>query len=787
MATTRPRSRRGKTTPTDAAPFAGVSDIIPGEVLLTLAPGAADAMTASVPTIPARFAVGVAALGVDDLDSVLSDLGAHDIARIGLAPVAHGDQFLATLDTTGADDVLARTFRVRIAPDADVEAAVDKLAGVGSVEVAEPNRYRFTSVVPNDPRYAEEWGLPKINAPQAWDSTTGSASVVVAVVDTGADLSHPDLVGNLVPGYDMVDLGTNPTPPAGWRFEGDFSGRDGVPADEVGHGTHVAGTIAAVSNNALGVAGVAWQCKIMPVKALTRLVRIADGAVSGTGSSADVAAAIRYAADNGASAINLSLGSSSSTTVEANAVAYAVGKGVVVVAAMGNDGSGNPSYPAAYPDVVSVGAIDSAEKKASFSQTGSHIDVVAPGVGILSTVPGGTYGTKSGTSMATPHVAGVAALIRSVKPTATVAEVTDILRTTAKPLRDVATDPIPNDRYGWGLVDAAAAVAKAAPPVIVKTAICPVTQPIFCHRTISWPLCGPIKTIRLDCLKTVAQVNCNILTLSACPPISQRCPTTITTPITTIRTIGTIRTRYQGQGYGADALGAYDPYGYFGAQQADAAAASGVGAGDGGDDAEAAYLAGYNDGYAAAWAELQAAGEQAGQQAATEGVQPDAADASAPTDADAGGGSWAMATPPIVTCPPLSLVPPCPPQTVYQPGCWPPPSVPLSACGVSVRPSGCLPQSVFVPCPPVTVKRDCFPTINTVCCVASPYCGTTLPPTTTRITTATTTVTTGTTVTTTRTPTLGTTVQTPGTSVIFPGLGWAADVTDPYGQSPFGG
>lgn len=557
--------------------------IVPGEVLVTLAPDAAAYMTASVPVHPSGPVDGLATeLGVSDLDGVLADLGAHDITRLAVPGSAGG--FASVLDVDALDEApLGRTFRVRIAADADVDDAVAKLAKVDSVEVAEPNRYRVTQVIPNDARYGEQWGLPKINAPTAWERTKGDASVVVAVVDTGVDRNHPELAGLLVPGYDMVDLGPNPTPPYGWRFEGDFSGRDSDPVDEVNHGTHVAGTIAAATDNRVGVAGVTWKCRIQPVKALTRMVNIKTGEVRGVGTSVDIAAAIQWAADHGAKVINLSLGSSSPTEVERNAVAYAISRDVVVVAAMGNNGSSRPSYPAAFDGVISVGAIDSTDRKATFSQTGPHIDVVAPGVAILSTVPGGGYGNMSGTSMASPHVAGVAALIRSVKPEASVAEVTDIIRSTARALRTKPTDPVPNNDYGWGLVDAAAAVAKAKPLVIPRTILCqprtvlsgcgipktilaatcepPKTLPPKCPiRTTKLVECGPPTALPPQCPAPIVlncpppTIRCPKTTSGWCFPPTARCPETANCPPTTL--VGkpvTVTAR----------AGAYDPYGYF--------------------------------------------------------------------------------------------------------------------------------------------------------------------------------------------------------------------------------
>jgi subtilisin family serine protease len=584
---TRQRGTAASASPEWEPVLRGTAGIIPGEVLLTLQPDAADAMTSSVPLHPAGVFGAAENLGVDDLDAVLAELGAHDITRlapspIGIAGASAAEADLGLLD--GPRHILSRTFRVRIDPAADVEDAVARLTGVDSVELAEPNRWRETMITPNDPQFGSQWGLTKINAPAAWDISTGSGSVVVGVIDSGCDLDHPELAPLLVNGHDMVDLGTNPTPPPGWRFEGDFSGRDAIPDDEVGHGTHVAGTIAALSDNGAQVAGVGWQTKIMPIKALTRMVRISDGRVSGVGSSADVAAAVRWAADNGAHVINMSLGADASTTVESSAVAYAIGKGVVVVAAMGNDGTANPSYPAAYPGVVAVGAVDSADKKASFSQTGAHISLVAPGVGILSTYLAGGTTTMSGTSMATPHVAGVAALIKAVKPSATGAEIADILRDTARPLRDAAADPVPNSSYGHGCLDAQAALTRARGPVIKPTITVRLRTPIIAcpPRTLVINQCPPPPS--------VFQQLCPPVTITRPPVTITRPPITVACPPTTFpTTIRTVPTQPVNRG----AAAGYDPYGVLGETSA-----------SGDDAAGATYQAGYQAGYAAAVAEL---------------------------------------------------------------------------------------------------------------------------------------------------------------------------------------
>ena len=647
----------------------GPAGIIPGEVLLTLSPDAAASMTSSVPVHPAGAFNVAADLGVDDLDAVLADLGAHDITRLAPSPVG----IAGLVADAGADlgllaepdHLLSRSFRVRIDPSADVEEAVARLADVASVEVAEPNRWRETMITPNDPQFGSQWGLTKINAPAAWDISTGSPSVVVGIIDSGCDLDHPELAPLLVNGFDMVDLGTNPTPPAGFRFEGDFSGRDAIPEDEVGHGTHVAGTIAALSNNGVQVAGVGWQTKIMPVKALTRMVRISDGQVRGVGSSADVAAAIRWAADHGAHVINMSLGADAPTTVESDAVAYAIGKGVVVVAAMGNNGTSNPSYPAAYPGVVAVGAIDSADKRASFSQTGAHISLAAPGVGILSTYLAGGTTTMSGTSMATPHVAGVAALIKAVKPSATGAEIADILRSTARPLRDNPGDPVPSDAYGHGCLDAHAALVKARGPVIVNTTITiKLRTPIIA--------CPPKTVLIKDCLITVHQPICppRTIKITECGPktiFPPQCPVTLppTTTITVTPTtpIQTVPTRPIGR---AVADVGYDPYGVLGQAAT---------------DADPGYEAGYAAGYATAMAEVEAA------VAAAEAGGDHATGDGGAENVDAGVGDVFKPFPfprsVLVACWPIRTIQPwqCPPRTI-QPWLCPPRTIGTPFCPV---------------------------------------------------------------------------------------------------------
>lgn len=292
--------------------------------------------------------------------------------------------------------------------------------------------------LPNDTFYSEyQWNLPDVDTIKGWQLSKGSKQAVVAVVDTGADLTHPDLQKHLVSGHNFID-------------------ESRPPADDVGHGTHVSGIISAIVDNDMGVAGMTWYNPIMPVKVLDH---------TGAGSTYSVAEGIIWAADHGAKVINLSLGNYAQAHFLHDAIKYAFKKDVVIIAASGNDNTSKKGYPAAYPEVFAVGATNLDKKRAVFSNYGNYIDVVAPGVNIASTYYHHQYAALSGTSMASPHVTALAALIRSVNPGLSNTEVMDIMRKTAQDLGAPGKDKY----YGYGQIDVAAALKAADPHQDHKT------------------------------------------------------------------------------------------------------------------------------------------------------------------------------------------------------------------------------------------------------------------------------------------------------------------------------
>lgn len=343
---------------------------------------------------------------------------------------AHRAAALASAAASGPTPV-ENTSYVSVTVSAGVPYALGRLRAHSAVATAAPVYERTASAVPRDPAFSRRQSGPAklLRLPTAWDIRKTS-SVVIAVVDTGVDLKHPDLRGRLVQGRDFVD-------------------GDAKPQDENGHGTQVAGVIGAVPNNKRGVAGVVWNARIMPVRVLD-----ADG----NGFDDTIARGIVWAANHGADVINVSLGGPEANEVLRAALRYAHLRGAVVVVAAGNDGTDTVQYPAGYPEALAVGATDDRGALTLFSSYGDWVDVAAPGWNIHSTAlryPGSSdYASESGTSFSAPYVSGIAALLRAAHPSWSAERVERRIMATARDAGAAGYDEF----YGFGVVDATAAL-----------------------------------------------------------------------------------------------------------------------------------------------------------------------------------------------------------------------------------------------------------------------------------------------------------------------------------------
>ncbi|HVK59199.1 MAG TPA: S8 family peptidase, partial [Candidatus Kapabacteria bacterium] len=328
--------------------------------------------------------------------------------------------------------------RLEVREGMEVDAELARLRINPAVEYVEPNYpiKLFTStnelVLPNDFEFSKMYALHNlgstewatnadVSAPEAWAFTTGSKSVIVAVVDTGIDYLHDDLKENLW--LNQGEIASNGVDDDGNGYVDDVIGYDFVwnesdPFDDNQHGTHVAGTIGAKGNNGIGTVGVCWDVSLMALKAFDQ---------DGNGTVGDAIAAITYAVENGARIINASWGLNDRSRALEEVTQFAAKAGVLIIAAAGNDRSEDPSYPASFETVLSVAATDAKDERADFSNFGQYVDVAAPGANVLSTLPENGYGYLSGTSMAAPHVSGMAALVLSRFPIYTREELFDIL------------------------------------------------------------------------------------------------------------------------------------------------------------------------------------------------------------------------------------------------------------------------------------------------------------------------------------------------------------------------
>jgi subtilisin family serine protease len=476
---------------TSSASSIGSPRYVPGRIIVKLDPATARRSPAGIGEGPRRRS---REFGIGRLDVIGQLIGVRYVERpyveraARLARRSGGPSLRGARAPIGSVPAgMDRVWIVGLDEDADVEAAAATFAAIPGVEWAEPDGIAHTVFATNDPylsssgawkqSFPDLWGLANIDAQTAWDTTRG-AGVVVAITDTGIDTAHPDISANVwhnageIPGNGVDDDGNGYIDDTeGW----DFAYDDDDPFDDFGHGTHVAGTVAAVGNNAIGIAGVAWQAQVMALKGLD---------ASGSGAFSDLAEAIIYAVDNGADVINASWGAAGESDVVSDAIQTAEAAGVVFVAAAGNSATdASTFFPAADRASICVSAVDSNDTLAWFSNYGTTIDVAAPGGGdgepsnvydpyrsVLSLRSSGANGTmtsngklvvdddyvrQAGTSMAAPHVAGLAALILADHPEFTVREVRNVIRASA----DDVGDPGNDRASGYGRIDAAAAVA----------------------------------------------------------------------------------------------------------------------------------------------------------------------------------------------------------------------------------------------------------------------------------------------------------------------------------------
>ncbi|ACR28799.1 S8 family peptidase [Burkholderia glumae] len=479
-------------TPSPSTPATGAASENINQLIVKLKPAAAAARGSTSITTAAADIHGV-------IDRVLAARRARATTRAfgaaaASAPGNAGDPAAnISVKREMADGATVLRLQ-RSLPAADAAALANDFAADAAVEYAEPDAHMHALLVPNDTRYGEQWGYASgiggANLPKAWDITTGSANVVVAVVDTGYR-PHSDLAANVLPGYDFISdpnsandgngRDSDATDPGDWVSQSEVDDPDGpfyrcqvdqygrtFASDSSWHGTHVAGTIGAVSNNGRGVAGISWKGKILPVRVLGKcggaLSDIADGMRWAAGLSVPGVPANRTPAR----VLNFSLGGGGSCSrTYQSAINAVVAAGATVVVAAGNEAAQvSTSQPANCQNVIAVAATDVNGRRASFSNYGSAVKIAAPGVNILSTLNSGktspaadSYASYNGTSMATPHVAGTVALMLAANGSLTPAQVLQKLQASARPFP--SGSGCSTSTCGAGLLDAGAAVSAA--------------------------------------------------------------------------------------------------------------------------------------------------------------------------------------------------------------------------------------------------------------------------------------------------------------------------------------
>ncbi|MEU5050136.1 S8 family serine peptidase [Streptomyces sp. NPDC021096] len=432
----------------------GADARIRGEMVIQLTPDAQHLVTEHIPDSSSGIFRN-SRLGIHDVDAALQKIKVDYISRLySSSPPLRTENKLVDC----GDDA---NYRIWFDPEVPLSDALGTMCQVDKWVVdARPNHWREGMMDAATPaelsrHNPEQWGLEKIGCPSAWQRTDGSPQVVVAVVDSGLDLNHRDFRHHVVPGKNCVRI-PRAELPDDIRLHGHFMEPTGLPWDEHGHGTHVAGTISCERRNAEGVAGVTRSCSIMPVRVLARAYDADERQLTTWGSALDIANGIKWAVNHGAQVVNLSLGMGGENRDERDAIEYAISHDVVVVAAAGNYADSLALWPAAFPDVIGVGGANREDQLMEKCSHGNHFKLCAPGDEILSTFWGrASYMFMSGSSMAAAHVSGVAALLLSLDAGLTAADVRNILLATARDMQSQPTDPNSDSRR---LVDAEAAL-----------------------------------------------------------------------------------------------------------------------------------------------------------------------------------------------------------------------------------------------------------------------------------------------------------------------------------------
>lgn len=369
----------------------------------------------------------------------------------------YGIQEVRALFYRTNSDVLKKTIKITFPDYKAIDELINVLYQTGFIAYAEKVPLLSPAYDTNDPSFSKQWSLTKINANNAWNYSRGNKKTVVAVVDNAVDIRHPDLKANIwvnpneipgngkdddkdgyiddINGWDAADNDNDPTP----------------PQSSISHGTHTAGIIAAVSDNNIGISSLSFGISLMAVK---------TNKDSGGGSSSDIFKGITYAADAGADVISLSWSGTGSSQTDQNVMNYVYSKGAVMVAAAGNNNSETKTYPASYPNVISVASSDESDKRSVFSTYGTWVDITAPGSNIYSTVPGTGYQSMSGTSMACPLVASLCGLMLSLNPNLTQAQVENCLKSTCTFIDGI--NPGYAGKLGAGRINAEAAMKCVA-------------------------------------------------------------------------------------------------------------------------------------------------------------------------------------------------------------------------------------------------------------------------------------------------------------------------------------